>query len=222
MAAELLPSLSEHERQRAARMQDGGSRAAFVIGRARVRAILAGYVSQPAGSLDVAARSGDRPVLAGAPPGFDFSFSRCAHLHVCAVGVNRRLGVDVEVVGSGRDAADIAATHFADDERAWLASRDPRDRPSAFTGIWVKKEAFAKALGAGLRLPLNAFQVPLDGDGWISSPGTDGRHARWRVRTFVTTGPAAGGGTVVGAVVAEGDWRLTVVPWPGPPGPSAG
>ncbi len=222
---ELLPYLSERERQRTLRMTDDIARAAFVIGRARVRQILGQYVSQPPAALDVVARAEGKPVLDGAPPGFDFSFSRCAQLHVCAVALNRRVGVDVEMIGFGPDADVIASKYFTEDERAWLATRPSDARATAFAAVWVKKEAFVKAIGTGLRLPLTAFHVPLADDGWIArspSPAVAETDAeRWRVRTF-RPAPLAGEPTkVVGAVVAAGDWRLTMIPWPGLPAPHA-
>lgn len=222
-ADELQHALSAHERQRASRMAEAHARAAFVIGRARVRQILGGYLSQPPASLDVVARAAGRPVLAGAPAWFDFSFSRCDRLHVCAVAVHRRVGVDVELVGSGRDAGVIAATYFTDEERAWLATLDGQDRAAAFAALWVKKEAFVKALGAGLQMPLDRFQVPYGDEGWIAGPASreaGGAHPkRWRVRAIRPDVPGLEPHAVAGAVVAEGDWRLTSIAWPGPSAP---
>jgi 4'-phosphopantetheinyl transferase len=219
VADDLRHALSEHERQRATRMTDASARAAFVIGRARVRQILAGYVAQPPAALDVVARASGKPVLAGAPAWFDFSFSRCARLHVCAVGVSRRLGIDVELVGSGRDASVIAATYFTEEERAWLATRDGRQRAAAFAALWVKKEAFVKALGTGLRLRLDAFHVPFGDEGWVLGPAPQGtgetQGVRWRARGFRPDVPGLEPDAVAAAVVAEGDWRLTPISWPG-------
>lgn len=218
-ADELLACLSERERQRTARMTVAEARSAFVIGRARVRQILGGYIAQPPAALDVVARENGKPVLAGAPPWFDFSFSRCARLHVCAVAVNRRVGTDVELVGLGRDANTIASTYFARDERAWLAACAAPERATALAALWVKKEAFIKAMGTRLRLPPDAYRVPLEAEGWVEGPASDAdaeRAVRWRVCAFTPAAPQVESGAVVGAVVAEGDWRLTVIPWPGP------
>ena len=214
-ADELLACLSARERHRTARMTDAAARSAFIIGRARVRQILGGYVAQPPATLDVVAREHGKPVLAGAPPWFDFSFSRCARLHVCAIAVNRRVGTDVEMVGSGRDADAIASTYFTHDERAWLAALAAPERAAAFAAIWVKKEAFIKAVGSGLRLPLDSYRVPREDEGWIEGPDSNANAVRWRVRAFSPAAHHVEYGTVVGAVVAEGDWRLTIIPWPG-------
>lgn len=214
-ADELLSCLSERERLRTARMTDRVARSAFVIGRARVRQILGAYVGQPAAALDVVGRERGKPVLADAPSWFDFSFSRCARLHVCAIAVNRRVGTDVECLASERDADAIAATCFTPEERAWVTAHAPSERAGAFAAIWVKKEAFVKAVGAGPRLPLDVYHVPREDEGWVEGPDLHTDAGPWRVRAFRPSSPPFEDGTVVGAVVAEGDWRLTQFPWPG-------
>lgn len=205
----LLSLLSANEQHRAARMRHPHDQRVFVAGRARTRQILGAYVGQPGHRLDVVARVDDKPMLAAAPPWFDFSFSRCDGLHVCAVGCDRRIGIDVEAIGGGDDADAIAATYFSAEEAAWLASLPADRRPLAFAGLWTKKEAFVKAVGAGLGLPLTAFSVPLEGDGLIAVPSGVTRGQRpYTVRTFT---PADG---LVGAVAAEGTWRLTPLTYP--------
>ncbi|MGE3178384.1 MAG: 4'-phosphopantetheinyl transferase superfamily protein [Vicinamibacterales bacterium] len=220
VAEALLGALSARERARAGRLVRAADRHAFVIGRARVRQVLAAYVGQPPAALDVVARVGDKPVLAGAPAWLDFSFSRCAALHVCAVASRRRVGVDVETVGTGRDAEAIAAVYFTADERSWLAGLAPAERPAAFADLWVKKEAFVKAIGAGLAWPLDAILVPRGPRGHsgpVVAPGEpDGRS--WCVETFTPSDAAATPAAAwVGAVAAEGEWRLTRRTWPDPP-----
>lgn len=218
-AESLVPMLSPHEQHRAARMRNADDRRAFIVGRARVRQILGRYVGRPGHLLDVVTRVDDKPMLAEAPPWFDFSFSRCEGIHVCAIGRDRRIGIDVEPIGSGRDAEAIAQTYFSAAEAAWLATLAPAARPAAFAALWTKKEAFVKAVGSGLSLPLTAFSVPLTGDGPIDMPATGAsggaelervsRRRPYSVRLFT---PAPG---LVGAVAAEGTWRLTPLQYPG-------
>jgi hypothetical protein len=167
-ADELLALLSERERLRSTRMADEEARSGFVIGRARLRQVLGAYLCQSPGALDLATRTDGRPVLAGAPPGFDFSFSRCARLHVCAIGVNRRIGIDVEVVAASADG----------------------ERANALAMLRVKASAFAK----------------------VGEPSAE---SRWSLRTFSPAVPGVEAGTVVGAIVSEHGWRLTLLPWPG-------
>jgi 4'-phosphopantetheinyl transferase len=148
-AAAAAPLLSSFERERAARMDDPRS---FVIGRAGVRAVLAHYAALPAERLEIAAGRTARPSIAGAPDRLDFSFSRCSRLHVCAVTIDRRVGVDVEIV----DAASSRAA----------------------AGLRTKRDAMGKALGADLRGPASALAVPAGRQGAVRGP-FDGPRGWW-------------------------------------------
>ncbi|MBM3773194.1 MAG: hypothetical protein FJW27_18290 [Acidimicrobiia bacterium] len=195
-------------------MRHPDARRAFIIGRARVRQILAGYVAQPPGELDVVTRVDDRPVLAGAPAWFDFSFSRCEGLHACAVTRGRRVGIDVEAFaigplsGEGSAALEASARDtdlLSPEDLVWLSVQPPDRRAACRAEVLTKKEALAKAIGGG-PMPLSGFVVPRDGDG----PVTVARHrpGPWLVRSF---SPAPG---IAGAIAAEGEWRLTLLHYP--------
>lgn len=204
-AESLVACLSAHERHRAGRMRHPDTRRAFVVGRARVRQVLARYVSQRPAELDVVTRVDDRPVLAGAPAWFDFSFSRCEGLHVCAVAHGRRVGADVEV--STRDATARDADLFSLDDLAWLASRPLDRRVEARVELLAKKEALAKAIGGDMGA-LSGIAVPRDGDGRVTIAFPPHRTGPWLVRSC----PVARG--IVCAVAAEGEWRLTPLRYP--------
>lgn len=204
--AALVACLSPHERHRAARMRHAEARRAFVIGRARVRQILGAYVGQPPDELDVVTRVDDRPVLSGAPAWFDFSFSRCEDLHVCAVARGRRVGIDVmafpPVPGGSREEGRAGDEDlFSPDERRWLAAQPTHSVLGVRAELLTKKEALSKAIGGGL-VPLSALQVPWEGEGRVTVPASH-RSGTWLVRSF-----AAAEGIAV-AVAAEGEWRLT-------------
>jgi 4'-phosphopantetheinyl transferase len=81
------------------------------------------------------------------------------------VAVSRnRVGVDIERLRS-MDACDaIARTTFSSSE--YLAqARLPSDiRQRAFFQCWTRKEAVVKALGGGLSIPLDSFEVTVEPD----------------------------------------------------------
>ena len=78
-----------------------------------------------------------------------FSLSHCDDLAVCAIS-NHPVGVDAELP---RCSASLAQRHFHPEEAAF--SHDP----DKLCRIWTAKEAFLKALGLGLTVPLNSFLV---------------------------------------------------------------
>lgn len=85
-----------------------------------------------------------------------FSLSHSGPWIVCAVA-EQPVGVDVELPRDGYAA--IARRFFSPEETAQL--RDETD----FLRVWTAKEAFLKALGRGLTLPLTSFQVELAPEG---------------------------------------------------------
>lgn len=80
-----------------------------------------------------------------------FSLSHSGPLVLCAVA-DHPVGVDVD----HRCPAAVARRHFAPEEQ----TAAPTDR----LRIWTAKEAFLKALGVGLTIPLDTFRVELSPD----------------------------------------------------------
>jgi 4'-phosphopantetheinyl transferase len=72
-----------------------------------------------------------------------------------------QLGVDVEHLRELEDAESIATHFFSTAEVSELLSLKPDDRGLAFFRCWTRKEAYVKAIGDGLAIPLNRFQVTL-------------------------------------------------------------
>lgn len=69
-------------------------------------------------------------------------------------------------------------------ERDAILALPPADRTAAFYRCWTRKEAVLKALGRGLSLPLDGFQVrtgATDGDWLVSLPcaHTQGQNGAW-------------------------------------------
>lgn len=95
-----------------------------------------------------------------------FNLSHSGELAVLAVGP-AELGVDVEFMGRAVDFLQLSRRFFAQPEWEWLDTQeDPRE---PFYRIWTRKEAYIKALGTGLRHPLDAFCV-LEGRVSIDPP----------------------------------------------------
>lgn len=92
-----------------------------------------------------------RPELAGQDDLW-FSLSHAGPWVVCAVG-EHPVGVDVELPRAGYAA--VARRCFLPEEAEQI--RNETD----FLRIWTAKEAFLKALGRGLTLPLRSFRVEL-------------------------------------------------------------
>lgn len=93
-----------------------------------------------------------RPYFNGS---IDFNISHSGKYVVCALSTSAKVGVDVEEI------KDIPLTdfdnEFSAEEMKDILSSD--DSLHTFYSLWTKKEAFLKAIGAGLHVPLNKVHV---------------------------------------------------------------
>jgi 4'-phosphopantetheinyl transferase len=95
-----------------------------------------------------------------------FSIAHSGELALIAVARTGELGVDVEHHRPLRDAATIARRFFTAGEAAEVDAAVQRSELAAFYRVWCRKEAWVKARGGGLRLPLDTVDVRGDVPGW--------------------------------------------------------
>jgi 4'-phosphopantetheinyl transferase len=159
--ASLAAVLSDDERRRAAQFRRARDRDRFVRAHAALRTILARRAGLAADRLAIEATPGAKPRLADAS-GVRFNLSHADDLALCAVSVDREVGVDVERIRDGIGALALAERFFAPAEVGALRTVPAPGRDAAFMRAWTRKEAYVKARGAGLALALDGFAVPLD------------------------------------------------------------
>ena len=150
-------TLSPDERARAARFRGQHLERRFVVSRAAVRRVLARYRGEDPAAIAFELGPHGKPLLSGDEP--PFSVSHSGDVAVIAVSGAGPVGVDVEEVRLIPELEQLAARTFARDEAATLAALPAADRANAFFRIWTAKEAYVKALGVGLAMPLDAFTV---------------------------------------------------------------
>jgi 4'-phosphopantetheinyl transferase len=78
-----------------------------------------------------------------------------------AVTQERKVGVDLERIRPGISSQVIARQYFSKSEFAELLRLPSEQREAAFFICWTRKEAYIKAQGLGLSLPLESFDVSL-------------------------------------------------------------
>ena len=156
--------LSADERERAERYVLPAVRARFIVGRARLRSILGEVLGAPAEDVEFAYGEHGKPSLQ--PPwsdsGYGFSLSHSANRALLVVTRHRELGCDLEAHRSLRYGPAVAKRFFSPGENVELSRVDGARWAENFFRIWTLKEAFVKALGAGLTFPTRDFTVTLD------------------------------------------------------------
>lgn len=156
----LVAALSDAEFARAARFVHERDRLRFIAGRGHLRAILGAYLAVPAKRLAFDYNAFGKPRLAGAgEPPLHFNLSHSAGVAVLAVCDHYQIGIDIERVAPFKE--DLAGTFFSAAERRALRCVPPDAYLDAFYRCWTRKEAFVKAHGAGLSLPLDSFDVSI-------------------------------------------------------------
>lgn len=154
--------LSADERAREGRFHFDADKERFVIGRALVRLQLSRYLGgDPRGWAFVANEHG-RPALlnpnSATQLGFNVSHTR--GMVACALAATHDVGVDVECVDRAL-THDVADRFFAPSEVAALRALPVEDQSRVFFDYWTLKEAYIKARGMGLALPLRHFAFHL-------------------------------------------------------------
>jgi 4'-phosphopantetheinyl transferase len=152
--------LSPDERARADRFHFEVDRRRGIIGRGYLRLLLGQILDMPANALQFQYDEFGKPGLIPAQQGtLQFNLSHSGEQILIAITTSRAVGVDVEQIRTDLDPDGIATQFFSAGEREILASLPEPARYLAFFTCWTRKEAYLKAKGVGLSLPLDQFDV---------------------------------------------------------------
>lgn len=154
--------LDAGERLRHQRYKVEGARREFLVGRALVRTVLSRYADMAPADWRFEANEYGRPAIVGAAPGLVFNLSHTRGLAALAVARDCDLGVDVESVDRPSAAPDVADRYFSAPEAAFVRAGGDL-LAERFFAVWTLKEAYIKARGMGLALPLDGFSYDLAG-----------------------------------------------------------
>ena len=131
----------------------------FLISRALVRTVLGQYMGQAPESLVFARNAYGKPRIASFEQSLPLSFnlSHTNGFSVLAVSRDNELGVDAEYLTRKVDILKLANRFFSKQEYQALALMDVKEFDESFFKLWTLKEAYIKACGMGLAIPLKDF-----------------------------------------------------------------
>ena len=186
--AEFEALLDAGERARWQRFRFAKDRLRFLLGRAFLRKVLAAALGQrdPA-ALQFVTTGHGKPELAGADIGkLHFNLSHTGEMLLLATSRRHALGVDDEALTRDVALLPLAQRYFARqevDDLQWMGQAAQRER---FFTLWTLKEAWLKACGLGLRVPLDSFRFDLSGAQpvIVFGPQHDDSPERWQFHVF--------------------------------------
>jgi 4'-phosphopantetheinyl transferase len=181
--------LSPEERQRAARFRIGSPRSNFILTRSTLRSLAGYYLGTSPQDLSFRYSEYGKPVLDG-PSDLRFNVSHTDGLALIAFVRTREIGVDVEKIKAATDAKTLAERFFSIRERGALENLSGEELHAAFFRCWTRKEAYVKARGEGLSLPLDQFDVSVAEDelkALLATRPDSSEAGKWMLRDLPTS-----------------------------------
>lgn len=153
--------LASDEAERAAQFRFEHLRRSFILARGALRVLLGRYLGIAPEEVRFSYGSKGKPGLAWPTSTIKFNASHSGVFALFAFTRDCELGVDVEQIRSFQDMQEIANRFFCAEEAEELMSLPAELRARAFFLCWTSKEAYIKAVGEGLSVPLDSFRVTL-------------------------------------------------------------
>ncbi len=195
--ARLHSLLSRAELRRAERFHTAVLARRHKVARAWLRVVLAEWTGIAPERLAFRFGAAGKPCLDDGPA---FNVSHCESALLIGITDHGQLGVDIERQRPIEDHEQLAERYFSAPETAALLSLPDHERDDAFLRLWTRKEAFIKALGGGLSIPLHAFSVSADagaGNALYAADAMLADPAQWYV------GDVAAGPSLLAAVALD-------------------
>lgn len=161
--ASLRRLLDPTEQARADRFRFAADRDAYIAAHAMLRMTLSRATGIEAANLRFHVDKNDKPILdpTQGTRELHFSLSHTRGLAAYAIGPSHLLGIDAEA-WTAHTPIDIAEHYFSPAEARLVTEKTGSERQETFFRLWTLKEAYLKATGQGLTIPLDSFAFDLD------------------------------------------------------------
>ena len=153
-------ALSADEIQRAARFRFDKDKHRFTVSHVALRDVLSRYLHIEPANIGFTVGEYGKPAITSDAK-LDFNLSHSGDYALTVIARERKVGVDVEHFRDELEIEKIARRFFSEKENAELMSLPSEQQQIGFFTCWTRKEAYIKAHGLGLSLPLDSFDVSL-------------------------------------------------------------
>jgi 4'-phosphopantetheinyl transferase len=181
-----LAWLQSTEPERFARYRVDADRMMFLCGRMMARTLVGRALGVPPDSWRWKEGPHGRPEIAEPATTLRFNLAHSAGLVACALAEGRDVGVDVEHLARPQVDEKMVRRYCSPVEAADIEGRGANDWQNRFLAYWTLKEAYLKARGLGISVPLSeiTFAININGvDANVSFDGSlAGLDTRWRLQ----------------------------------------
>jgi 4'-phosphopantetheinyl transferase len=205
---QLRQFLSPDELARAGRFHFERDRRHFIVARGYLRALLSLYLKMHPAEIDFVYGSNGKPQLGTSCSHKSLYFNLAHSEGVVIYALTRvgEIGIDLEHIRPEFTADEIANRFFSPSEVSCLNAVADEHRAEAFFNCWTRKEAFIKAIGTGLSLPLNQFAVTLapgEPAQLLETTWDEREASRWSIKSI-----DVGQNYVAAVALAAKDWQI--------------
>lgn len=152
----LLPLLSLERREKILKYKNTEDKKRSMLAELLIRKAAVNFCGLTPDQIKICYNPYEKPYIANLRH-FKFNISYSGK-YVAIATSKYKVGVDIEQIQN--IDLDIAERCFTPGEYAYICNcKDPK---AAFYQMWTLKESYIKAIGKGLHLPLNAFEIKID------------------------------------------------------------
>lgn len=181
--------LSPEEQERRDRFMFDADRRRYVLSHAMLRQTLSLYASVAPNEWIFETGPHGKPAIAAGQPQLSFSLTHTQGLSACAITDGREVGVDAEDISRPAEYLELAERFFSPQEATRIRGLPDDWRAEGFFAVWTLKEAYIKARGLGLALPLADFSFSFP-EGVVTvefAPHMDDDPAAWHFERLQPT-----------------------------------
>lgn len=157
-------TLATDERHRANRFRFEQDKTRFIASRGMLRDILSRYLNLEPDQVQFAYGEYGKPTLASTikHTGLEFNLSHSGAMAVYAIAHQKQVGIDVEQHRFLNNLNPLVQQCLSPKELEVFLTLEPAHQQTTFFHYWTGKEAYLKAIGKGLAVPLEQIEIPLD------------------------------------------------------------
>jgi len=181
--------LSLEETKRAERFHFEKHRNRFIVCHGLLRVLLSQYTGIEPACLQILNGQKGKPALSKMHNDKDirFNLSYSKNVSLIAITRAREIGVDIEYNSRSSDCEQIIGNFFSEKEKQFFYTQTEKSKTDTFFKLWTKKEALVKALGVGLFIPLDSFDISLLDCEIVTLPSVEGfseNKSLWQVNVL--------------------------------------